>query len=83
MFNWRAEAECKGTASDLFVPEKQYTPDKQYRIDQEAKSFCEVCIVREECLEYAVSNPTLVTVGTWGGKTYKEIKRERRKRSRI
>lgn len=82
MYKWRLEAQCKGTDASLFIAEKWTPVEKQYFIDQEAIAICKVCIVREECAEYAICNPSLVTIGTWGGMTFKLIEKERRKRNR-
>jgi WhiB family redox-sensing transcriptional regulator len=43
-----------------------------------AKRVCDSCHVREECLEYALSNG--IADGIWGGLTKQERKRIRRER---
>lgn len=78
--NWRAEAECEGTSSDLFFPNHDLSPDVKYRITRAALEVCKICEVQKDCLEYAITNPTLVVAGTWGGLTYKELKRRRSRR---
>ena len=77
---WQLEAQCLGTTSDIFFPDPHLKIDDKYRLDQMAKEICGLCEVEAECLEYAITNPYLVRSGTWGGKTYKEIKRLRRRR---
>ena len=80
VLHWRADAECSGTSSDLFFINPKLKVDKKYRLEKEAKAICKVCTVKLECEDYAVSNPSLVSDGIWGGLNYKEIRRERRKR---
>jgi len=82
MRNWRADAECIGTTSDLFFPNPFLAKDKLFHINQQAKAICMSCVVKDECSEYAISNPNLVLGGTWGQMTYKEIQKKRRARSR-
>lgn len=74
--NWRLDAACIGQVTDLFYPE----PGTKGAAKQanEIKSFCRICTVSEDCLEYALKNEE--DFGIWGGYTPKErikIKRER------
>ncbi len=78
--NWVDKAQCAGTTSNIFFPDKKLPIDDKFRLNQAAKAICKECDVIDECLAYAVENPFLVSDGTWGGKTYKEIKRIRRRR---
>lgn len=59
---WRAYANCKGLGPDLFYPETDIT--------DAAKEICRACVVREECLEYALANRE--KFGVWGGMTKNE-----------
>ncbi|MBT8197337.1 MAG: WhiB family transcriptional regulator [Acidimicrobiia bacterium] len=76
---WRQDAACLGAEADLFFPVSEES-DETAR----AKSICEVCPVRDECLQYAFS--TKQTEGVWGGMTGSErrrfVRREREKRRR-
>lgn len=70
---WRAKANCRGVAPDLFFPERgESTTD--------ARRVCAGCVVREECLDYALTDSG--TVGIWGGKSERERRRMRRARQR-
>ena len=79
MFDWHNEAECRGTASTIFFPEDDIRPERRYVLDRMAKEICGKCVVQELCLDFALTWPELVAAGTWGGKTFKEIRRIRRK----
>ena len=83
MSEWRVEAECRGTSTSLFFPGlSKLDPEQKYHVNQQAIEICESCAVMEECLEYAVTHPLLVLNGTWGGKTFNQIKAVRRRRDR-
>jgi WhiB family transcriptional regulator, redox-sensing transcriptional regulator len=75
---WRERAACNDKPTDLFFP----TPDR-YGYERhdpaalaQAKRICDTCLVREECLEFALDGGDVY--GVWGGTTKAE--RERLKR---
>jgi WhiB family redox-sensing transcriptional regulator len=68
---WVRWAECAGCDPDLFFPERGAST-------RQAKAVCTGCPVREECLEYALSNGE--KFGIWGGKSERERRILRRKR---
>lgn len=72
---WKASAECADLPTDLFFPDTggQSVPDVAA-----AKTVCERCPVRQECLDYAVDRGE--RWGIWGGLTYTERRTVRRKR---
>jgi hypothetical protein len=80
MQQWRLEAQCSGTSSQLFFPDSNLPIDVRFHRARQALEICKACNVQENCLDYAVNNPTLITEGVWGGKTFKQIKRIRRYR---
>ncbi len=80
---WRLEAECVGMDSDLFFPPPYIGEEKKYEYERIAISICSACLVKDECLAYALSDPVMVTEGVWGGHTYKEIKSMRRRRKYV
>jgi len=63
---WQQDAVCAQTDPEAFFPEKGGST-------REAKKLCAACDVRDECLEYALSNDE--RFGIWGGLS----ERERRK----
>ena len=70
---WRKRSACSGLDPQIFYPD----PDEE---GLEAKAVCEVCPVREPCLEYALSHRE--KEGVWGGATEKERRRIIRQRRR-
>ena len=66
MFGWQFKAACRGEdAAIFFAPnyfEKRYEKDAR---EDRARTYCNVCEVREQCLEYAlrIREPH----GVWGG----------------
>lgn len=68
---WRDLASCLGVDGDLFFPARGEPTD-------EAKAICAGCIVREDCLEYALT--TKQYHGIWGGTSERERKRLRKAR---
>lgn len=76
---WRLKAYCKGKETNFFYPEPGVKGTARQLID--AKSFCNLCPVINECLECAIQNNE--EFGVWGGLTPKERSRiiSNRKRS--
>jgi len=69
---WQLYANCLGVDPDLFFPERGAST-------KEAKSVCKGCVVREDCLEYALANGE--KFGIWGGLSERERRRIRRQRA--
>ncbi len=69
---WQDQATCLGVDPDLFFPERGAST-------REAKEVCRGCVVRAECLEYALVNSE--KFGIWGGMSERERRRLRRARS--
>ena len=55
---WQDFANCLGVDPDLFFPERGAST-------REAKEVCRGCVVRGDCLEYALQNSE--KFGIWGG----------------
>jgi WhiB family redox-sensing transcriptional regulator len=72
---WHAFANCLGVDGDLFFPERG-APRSDI---EEAKKVCRACVVREECLEYALT--AMERHGIWGGLSERERRRIRRTRA--
>jgi len=66
---WQRRAACRRVPLSVFFAGKGGT----YGM---AAELCATCPVREECLDYALSDPTLD--GFWAGTTAQERKRMRR-----
>jgi WhiB family redox-sensing transcriptional regulator len=69
---WQDQANCLGVDPDLFFPERGAST-------REAKEVCKGCVVRGECLEYALANGE--KFGIWGGLSERERRRLRRQRA--
>jgi len=69
---WEDDASCKGQTS-LFFPDEE-DPDYRKKIFS-AKSICQNCSVKVDCLSSAVLNNE--RVGVWGGMTLRQISRLR------
>jgi len=63
---WQDYANCLGVDPDLFFPERGAST-------REAKEVCRGCVVREECLEYALANH--IDHGIWGGTSERQRRR--------
>ncbi len=70
--SWQQHANCLGVAPDLFFPERGAST-------REAKEVCRGCVVREDCLEFALRNGE--KFGIWGGLSERERRRIRRQRA--
>lgn len=71
--DWQSQANCLGVDPDLFFPERGAST-------AEAKAVCAGCVVREQCLEYALANGE--KFGIWGGTSERERRVIRRERSK-
>ena len=72
--DWKDRANCMGVDPDLFFPERGMST-------REAKAVCRGCVVREDCLEYALANGE--KFGIWGGLSERERRRIRRARALV
>ena len=69
---WQRQANCMGVDPDLFFPERGAST-------REAKEVCRGCVVREDCLEFALANGE--KFGIWGGLSERERRKIRRRRA--
>lgn len=69
---WQDFSNCLGVDPDLFFPERGAST-------REAKEVCRGCVVREECLEYALANSE--KFGIWGGMSERERRKIRKQRA--
>src|SRR3954447_12538226 len=69
---WQDYANCLGVDPELFFPERGAST-------REAKEVCRGCVVRDDCLEYALANGE--KFGIWGGMSERERRRIRRARA--
>jgi len=69
---WREEAACTGADTELFFP-----PGEDETAAMQAKKICQICPVREDCLQYALA--TNQSEGVWGGMSSGDRRRLRRR----
>jgi len=70
--SWQGKGNCLGVDPDLFFPERGTSTAAP-------KAVCAGCVVRDECLEYALVNGE--KFGVWGGLSERERRRIRRQRT--
>jgi WhiB family redox-sensing transcriptional regulator len=70
---WHIQAACRGSDTALFLSGRGRSASTA------AIAVCAACLVRDECLDYAMSDIELV--GVWGGTTTEERRRLRRAES--
>ena len=71
--DWQEDARCRTEDPDIFFPH-----DRDKARTRLAQSICAQCVVRVECLEYALT--TGQEFGIWGGASEKELKAMLRRR---
>lgn len=76
---WRENASCLEYPAVLFfgIDDSESPAERRLREDK-AKQVCSMCVVRDQCLEYALAKRE--PYGIWGGLT--ELERKARLRSR-
>ena len=70
--SWRDDAACLGVGPDVFFPELG-----EGGVTAEAQALCRACLVRDECLAYALADPELR--GTWAGTSERHRRRMRQR----
>jgi WhiB family transcriptional regulator, redox-sensing transcriptional regulator len=75
--DWQRAAACRSADPELFFPVS--TAGRSLEQVERAKAVCGTCIVRRQCLQYAIAANE---VGVWGGMTEEERTR-RASRSRL
>lgn len=69
---WQALGNCFGVDPELFYPQRGGDV-------AQAKAVCAECVVRDDCLEYALTEP-VERFGIWGGRSEQERKALRAER---
>ena len=77
--SWWRSAACRSADPDLFFPVS--ASGRSLEQVERAKAVCRRCIVRRQCLQYAVN--TEEPHGIWGGMTEDERRRVTRYRPGI
>jgi len=72
--DWQIRAACRGADANLFfAPTQQETKEERNAREDQAKSVCAGCPVREQCLSFALA--TREPHGIWGGLNESERRR--------
>lgn len=71
---WQRYMNCEDIRQDLMMEPEDYDGGIEA-----AKAVCRGCVVKEECLEYALENPG--RFGIWGGTTDDERREIRKQRT--
>ena len=66
--NWRLSAACRSADPELFFPVSSIGKSLEQTV--EAKAVCAPCLVRRQCLDFALR--TRQAHGVWGGMTEEE-----------
>ena len=63
---WQIRAACRGPQAAVFFPPPQFErKDEKSDRETRAKAICATCVVKKDCLEYAVA--IREPHGIWGG----------------
>jgi WhiB family redox-sensing transcriptional regulator len=73
---WVLEANCRGRTHLFFAPDDSESRADRRRREAQAKSVCQECVVRVECLQEAFEADE--RFGIWGGLTERERRAARR-----
>ncbi len=82
--SWRELAGCKGMNTDIFFPLGAPGMDEYDAAVKRAKVVCMWCVVRQDCLDYALRTEGRSTgnddMGIYGGLTHAERKSHYRRK---
>jgi WhiB family transcriptional regulator, redox-sensing transcriptional regulator len=73
---WQRAAACRSADPELFFPVA--AGGRSLQQAERAKAVCRMCIVRRQCLQYAIAGGE---EGVWGGMTEEERTRAARRAS--
>jgi WhiB family transcriptional regulator, redox-sensing transcriptional regulator len=64
--SWQLKAACRGPHAAVFFPPPQFErKDEKLERERRAKEICTTCVVKADCLDYAIS--IREPHGIWGG----------------
>lgn len=73
---WIGKSACLGIDPDNFVPDKDSSSSIDY--DLATRVACGTCVVRADCLDYALTVLPSRTQGMWGGTSENERRKIRK-----
>lgn len=65
--DWQRDAACRGERAAFYPPLQGESKSERLTRERIAKSICEDCSVRAECLDHAIRHDE--RYGIWGGLT--------------
>ena len=66
--SWQTRARCRDNHAHLFFPRSTFErKEERENRERRAQAICRVCLVRQECLDFALSIKE--PYGIWGGRT--------------
>ncbi|WP_102141664.1 WhiB family transcriptional regulator [Mycobacterium hubeiense] len=74
-WEWRLRARCRGLPTEIFFASEAEKGRRKAAREELAKRICRDCLVRPECLAYAVRSGE--AYGIWGETTPRERNRIR------
>ncbi|HYZ69153.1 MAG TPA: WhiB family transcriptional regulator [Mycobacterium sp.] len=72
-WEWRLHARCRGLPTDLFFASEHEKGARRLACEEHAKRVCRSCVVRRQCLDYAMDFGE--SYGVWGAMTARERQR--------
>jgi WhiB family redox-sensing transcriptional regulator len=78
-FDWMLAAACRGRTDLFFAPDESESRSERRRREARAKTVCNACEVRVDCLKEALEQEE--RFGIWGGLTERERRALLRSRS--
>lgn len=70
---WQLKAACRGPHATVFFPPAHFErKDEKAEREGRAKGICRTCVVKDECLDYAIA--IREPHGIWGGLNENERK---------
>lgn len=77
MYDFTGEANCNGIDVEMFFSQGS---EKQYKEPELLKRVCNNCVVKSECLDYALHH---AVIGWWGGTSERQRRTIRKKQNII
>lgn len=68
--DWQREAACRGERAAFYPPLQGESKTERQARERVAKSICDACTVKAECLDHAIRHDE--RYGIWGGLTDSE-----------
>jgi WhiB family redox-sensing transcriptional regulator len=64
-WGWQKDGLCRGHDTEIFFLDYNMRGEEKRKKIEKAKSICNACPVKKECLDHSLSAPEIY--GVWGG----------------